>query len=230
MLGRIGRVVISGAVVAAGTLGGCAQVRDTVQPSMAPRPIEVVYRFENVRRLPTLDEWSEIRRVLEGHTVQAMSVRTSNERKYDKAEIRDYEAHLVVKDVSDLQAIQSDLDSLGEERIGGIKAKYSPVRAEVSYRSDHAGDPHDRTVRGVCAPAARVTLITEGGVAEVQANQYGAWAKPVKVGARDKWVYGYAEGGVAGGVAGASAREYFRVDVETMEKKVILEAEFAARN
>ncbi|MBC7772905.1 MAG: hypothetical protein H7210_10455 [Pyrinomonadaceae bacterium] len=208
-------------------LTACNTVQQTIAPaSRIARPVEAVYRFENVRRLGGLDEWASIRRILELHAKGSVSATPSNERRYESAEIRDYEARLVLTDVADLQKIQTALDDLSKQTINGQKARFSMMRAEIDYRSLSAGSSQDTIVRGVTSPASFVRLyLSATESVDTNANQYGAWAKSVKVRPNAQWVYGYSEGGVGA----TTTRRYFRVDVFTGQEEPISEQQFNTR-
>jgi hypothetical protein len=222
----LGIGVMSAAGLVSG-LGGCATVEDTFTPGpKVARPVEAVYRFENVRRVSGLDEWSQIRRILESHARGSVTSSFTNQRAYDSADIRDYEARLVLRDVDDMRQIQKELDDLGKKSVGGEKIRFTLKRAEVAYRSEELGPTQDTIVRGVAFPAGTVKLFLAGGdIAETQANQYGAWAKSVKVKSGEPFVYGYKEGGVNA----PAVRRYFRIDVLSMREEELNEEQFNAR-
>lgn len=208
-------------------LTACNTVQETISPnSRVARPVEAVYRFENVRRLSGVDEWSLIRRILESHAKGSVGATPSNERKYESAEIRDYEARFVLTDVADIQKIQNELDDLSKQTINGERVRFAMMRAEVGYRSQSAGNSQDTILRGVTTPAALVRLYLSGTESiDTNANQYGAWAKSVKVKPNTQWVYGYSESGVGA----PAARRYFRIDVFKAQEEVITEQQFNAR-
>lgn len=208
-------------------LVSCNTVQETISPSpRVARPVEVVYRFENVRRLSGVDEWSLIRRILESHAKGSVSGTPSNERRYESAEIRDYEARFVLTDFADLQKIQDELDDLSKQTINGQKVRFAMMRAEVGYRSQSAANTQDTILRGVTHPAALVRLFLSASESvDTNANQYGAWAKSVKVKPSTQWVYGYSEGGVGA----PAARKYFRIDVFKSLEEPITEQQFNAR-
>jgi len=209
-------------------LPGCnTTVEETLSPnSRVARPVEAVYRFENVRRLSGVDEWSLIRRVLEAHAKGSVNSTSSNERRYQNSELRDYEARFVLTDASDIQKIQNELDELSKQTINGEKVRFAMMRAEVGYRSQSSGSAQETILRGVTHPAGMVRLyLSATESVDTNANQYGAWAKSVKVKPNTQWVYGWCEGGVGA----AAGKRYFRLDVLKGTEETITEQQFNAR-
>ena len=116
----------------AGVLGtpSCSTVEQTLSPtSKVRRPVEVTYRFENVRRTSAVDEWVLVRSVLEKHSSGSVTVRYENERKYESAEIRDYVAKCVLRDVGDVKDVQNELESLSRQSVGGQQIRFAMMTA-----------------------------------------------------------------------------------------------------
>lgn len=223
---RITIGLIVGAIVT--PLGACNSMERSIsgRPRME-RPVDVVYRFDNVRRTPRMNEWDSIRRILYLHARGSVSVVDSNQRAYDQVDLRDYVARFTIPDASHLAKINEEIDALAGESVGGERIRFAMTRADVSFAGDNVSTLNDSILSGIVSPAATVKLYPSTIELETRADQYGAWAKRVKVAPGQDYVYGYAESfAVAGSPA---ARRYFKVNVFTMRSEDITQAQFEAR-
>lgn len=207
---------------------GCQTVERTITGKpRVDRPVEVVYRFDNVKRTPTVNEWDSIRRILYLHAKGSVNITDANLRRYDLTDLRDYTARFTVPDASHIAKINEEIDALADEKVGGERLRFAMTRAEVVFAGDNLTTPHDTILRGVTLPAALIKLFPQSGAVETRSDQYGAWAKRVSVSPSEEDVYGYAEGAPVAGRPGT--RRYFRINVFSMEQASVTEAEFNAR-
>ncbi len=215
-------------VTAVGGMGGCNTVERTItgKPRIE-RPVEVVYKFDNVKRTPTVNEWDSIRRILYVHAKGSVAITDSNARRYDQTDLRDYIARFTIPDASHITKINEEVDALAGEKVAGERLRFAMTKAEVTFAGDNLATANDVILRGVTLPAATVKLYPRSGMVEAQTDQYGAWAKRVSVAAGEDHVYGYAEGLATGGRP--SPRKYFKINVFTMAQEVITEKQFNAR-
>lgn len=208
--------------------GGCQSVERTISGKpRIERPVEVVYKFENVKRTPALNEWDSIRRVLYLHAKGSVNVTDTNQRRYAQTDLRDYMARFTVPDASHIAKINEEIDELAAKEVAGEKLKFVMTRAEVTFEGANASGSHDAIVRGVTTPGATVHLYGVGTPVEAQADQYGAWAKYVSVGPGQDEVYGYSETITEAGRQ--PTKKYFRLNVFSMEQTTITEKQFNAR-
>ncbi len=188
---------IRGAAVLAALIGisGCNSVERTITGKpRVERPVEVVYKFDNVKRTPTLNEWDSIRHILYLHAQGSVSVSDSNARRYDRTDLRDYVARFTIADASHIAKLNEEIDALAGEKVAGEKVRFAMTRAEVTFAGDNLGAAMDSILRGVTLPAANVKLFPRSGMVETPSDQYGAWAKRVSVAPGEDVVFGYAEG------------------------------------
>jgi hypothetical protein len=221
--------IICGLLLSLGVLGmGCQTVERTITGKpRVERPVEVVYRFDNVKRTPAVNEWDSIRRILYLHAKGSVSVSDANQRRYDQTDLRDYTARFTIPDASHIAKLNEEIDALDGKEVGGERLRFAMTRAEIGFSGDNLSTPQDAILRGVTLPAASLRLFPKSGMVETQTDQYGAWAKRVSVASGEDYVYGYAEGTP---VAGRNAsRKHFRINVFTMEHETITEPEFNAR-
>lgn len=220
---------ITGASALAALIGmaGCNTVERTFTGKpLVERPVEVEYRFENVKRTPTVNEWDSIRRVLYLHAKGSVSVSDANQRKYDQTDLRDYTARFTVADMSQIAKMNEEIDALAGEKVAGEKVRFAMTRAEVTFAGDNLGATNDTILRGVTLPAAMVRVFPKSGMQETMSDQYGAWAKRVSVGSGENDVYGYAEGPPIEGKP--ATKRYFKINVFTMEMGPVSEGQFNA--
>jgi hypothetical protein len=127
---------MAGAVVAGFALGGggCQTVERTItgKPRIE-RPVEVVYKFENVKRTPSLNEWDSIRRVLYLHAKGSVTISDTNQRRYDQTDLRDYMARFTVPDATHIGKINEELDELAGKEVAGERVRFIMTRAEVTF-------------------------------------------------------------------------------------------------
>ncbi len=190
-----------------------------------PRPVDVLYRFDNVRRSAGLDEWTFIRDILQAHASGALAVQASNERKYDRVEMRDYSARLVLHDAADIRQIEDQLDRLSVEQIAGERTQFALVGANLHFRSNYITAALDIVLRGNSTPGATVKIYLDPGSDPVivKANQYGAWAKQIKIPPDRRYVYGSSEDAASG------LKRYFRIDAHTQQQEPLSEEQFKLR-
>jgi hypothetical protein len=218
-----------GIVVLAALIGaaGCNTVERTFTGKpLVERPVEVEYRFENVKRTPTVNEWDSIRRILYLHAKGSVSVADANQRKYDQTDLRDYTARFTVSDLSQVTKINEEIDALAGEKVAGEKLRFAMSHAAVTFAGDNLEAMNDTILRGVTLPAATVRVFPKSGMQETMSDQYGAWAKRVSVTAGESDVYGYAEGLPINGQPGT--KRYFRINVFTMSMDPVSEGQFNA--
>jgi hypothetical protein len=217
-----------GVAALAAFAGGCQSVERTISGKpRIERPVEVVYKFENVKRTASLNEWDSIRRVLYLHAKGSVNVTDSNQRRYAQTDLRDYMARFTVPDASHIAKINEEIDELAGKEVAGEKLKFVMTRAEVTFEGANASGSHDAIVRGVTSPGATVHLYGVGSPVDAQADQYGAWAKYVSVGPGQDEVYGYSESITEAGRP--PTRKYFKLNVFSMDQLTITEKQFNAR-
>lgn len=230
MNGEMSARFLAVALAVAGALsGGCQTVERTISGKpRIERPVEVVYKFENVKRTPTLNEWDSIRRVLYLHAKGSVTISDTNQRRYDQTDLRDYMARLTLPDLTHVGKLNDDIDALAGKEIAGERVRFAMTRAELTFVGDNnITTPHSTILRGVTVPGGTVRIFGSGAPAEANADQYGAWAKYVSVAPGVQDVYGYVESSSDAGRA--PGRRYFRMNVFTMKQDSITEREFNAR-
>lgn len=217
------------ATVATIAMLGCQTVERTITGKpRVERPVEVVYRFDNVKRTPSMNEWDNIRRILYLHAKGSVSITDSNLRRYAQVDLRDYVARFTIPDASHITKINDEVDALAGEKVAGEKLRFAMTRAEITFAGDNLASTQDTIVRGIGVPASTIKVFPQSGMVEASADQYGAWAKRVSVAPGEDYVFGYSESAGAAGRPGT--RKHFRVNVFTMKQDTITEAQFNARS
>lgn len=214
----------------AGLLGavGCQSVERTITGKpRVERPVEVVYKFENVKKTPSMNEWDSVRRILYLHAKGSVNISDTNLRRYDQTDLRDYMARFTIPDASHIASINEEIDALAGKEVAGERLRFVMTSAELTFMADNISTPHDTILRGVTAPGAVVRIFSGAAPVEAQADQYGAWAKYVSVSPGQEDVYGYAE--ILTEAGKPPSRRFFRMNVFTMKQDGITEKEFNAR-
>ena len=218
----------AGLLAVGGAGAGCQSVERTISGKpRIERPVEVVYKFENVKRTAAMNEWDSVRRILYLHAKGSVNITETNLRRYDQTDLRDYMARFTVPDSSHIAAINQEIDALDGKEIAGERLRFVMNRAEVTFVGDNVSTPHDTILRGVTIPGATVRIFSGPTPVEAQADQYGAWAKYVSVSPGQEEVYGYAESLTESGRL--PHRRFFRMNIFTMKQDIITEKEFNVR-
>jgi hypothetical protein len=215
------------AMACAAWLGGCSDSR----PSR--RNIEVVYRFENLRKetggdpkaaATGLDEWSSVKSILDRASTKPVTVNRFGVRTLGTLEIANYEAKCMIPSLVEFSNIQSDLEALGAaDRAGRQRVETYLSQVSATYKSNFVLATVTVAVSGASVSGNRVRIYGMPGEAPVEATvgSTGIWSARLSVVPETKWVYGLSEDPL-----GRSPTQYFRVNVTTRQQERVEEKEF----
>lgn len=202
--------------VGACVLGGCASGGSSL------KDIDVVYRFDNVRKTPELDEWAEIRSVLARHATR-VSPTVEEQRVAGPVEVRAYKAVARVESVRTLELIQADLEQLAKKKFKGERVQFALANLQADYRSNLLTAGVEVSVGGIADRGAIVRVYPWEGARpiETRAGSDGAWRVPLKVVPETRWVYAS-----SADAAGKLPTRYSRIDVSSQRQEQVDEADF----
>lgn len=211
------RLVVSLPFAAAGLLlAGCAS-------TPRARSVEATYRFDGVRRGTGFDEWPAIRGVLERHS--ATPIRESRERPkaIGSAELSTYTVQVTLPNMAEADAINTELDDLASQRLGGSRVEFGLTETLFRFRSNAVAAAVNLYVSGFATEGCTVRLFPdpEADPIIVRAGRAGMWNTKLPSAPVDGWLYGLSED-----PAGKLRTRYFRVNVSTQRQEQVEEAEF----
>lgn len=207
-----------GVVVASGAGGGCES------SGSAKRNVDVVYRFENLRKSPTVDEWAAVKAVLDRRSTRTVDARPTSTRTIGNLQLQTYEARVVLPSVRELEKTQIELEALAQRTgrsAGRVEVFLTQVRAD--YRTNFVAATSATTVSGIAPRGHRVRLFVGPGAPPIDASvgASGLWKAELAVVPPDGWVYGVSED-----PASTVPPRYFRVNISTKAQERVEEAEF----
>lgn len=190
----------------------------------AKRNLDVVYRFENLRKSPTVDEWAAIKAVLDRSSVRTVDARPTGTRTIGTLQLLTYEARVVLPSVRDLEKVQVELEALAQRSgssTGRVEVFLTQVRAD--YRTNFVAATSATTISGIAPRGHRVRLFVAPGTPPIEASvsSSGVWRAELPVVPPDGWVYGVSEDPLS-----AVPPRYFRVNVASKAQERVDEAEF----
>ncbi len=203
-----------------GLLCGCEST------GSAKRNLQVTYRFENLRKSPTTDEWAAVKAVLDRRSVRSVDARPTNSRTIGNLQLFTYEARVVLPSVRDLEQVQIDLEALarGSARPGpGGRVEVFLTQLQADYRTNFVAATTTTSVSGVAPRGHRVRVMAGAGLPaiETRVNSSGVWRAELPVVPPDGWVYGVSED-----PEGVVPSRFFRLNVSTKAQERVDEAEF----
>lgn len=188
------------------------------------RNVDVVYRFENLRKSPTVDEWAAVKAVLDRSSTRTVDARPTSTRTIGNLQLQTYEARVVLPSVRELEKTQIELEALAQRagRSGGrVEVFLTQVRAD--YRTNFVAATSATTVSGIAPRGHRVRLFVGPGAPPIDASvgASGLWKADLPVIPPDGWVYGVSEDPLS-----AVPPRYFRVNISSKVQERVEEAEF----
>ncbi len=194
----------------------------------ARRNIEVLYRFENLRRpadakSPARDEWLPIRIILDKAAAKPIQVTKSGVRTYGNLELANYEARCILPTLDTFQSVQSQLEALAVPDRAGNRVETTLSSLAALYKSNFVLATASITVNGASVADHHIRLFTGPGepFVDTTANASGLWSAPLSIVPDTKWVYGYSED-----PRDRVPTSYFRINLATRVQEPVSEAEF----
>jgi len=197
----------------------------------AQRNIEVVYRFQNLRKQAAgapaaekgSDEWSRVRPILDHASVKPIQVDRSHVRTLGMLEVADYDAICVLPSLAEFQKVQADLEALGASDSGGERIETYLSQVTVVYKSNFVAATANIVVSGASVMGNRVRIYGAPGSAPIETTvgSNGIWTARLDVVPQTQWVYGSSED-----PSGRSPPKYFRVNIGTKQQERVEPAEF----
>ena len=203
-------------------LTGC----DSAGP--AKRNIEVVYRFENLRKQASGDEWAAIKPVLDRASLRPVEVNKSRPRNLGSVEVATYEAKCVLPSLLEFEKVQADLEALAaSEGHAGNKDRIETYLSRVNavYQSNFVAATVNVAVSGASVSGHHIRIYGTPGEppTETTAGYNGIWVVRLNVVPQTQWVYGLSED-----PSGRIPTRYFKINVATRKQERVEEPEFLA--
>jgi len=220
------------AIIAALPLLAALPACESSGPSQR-RDIEVVYRFENLRKTPGerggggLDEWAVVKPILDHASSRPVEVRQSERRTIGALELATYEARCTLPTVRDFEQVQSDLEALGAKDEHGERTEAFLSQIRATYRSNFVAATVNVAVSGVSVSGHRIRLWAHPNLppSETTAGGGGIWVARLAVVPETRWVYGLSEDPRPASAGGIPTR-YFRINVNTRKQERVEEPDF----
>jgi hypothetical protein len=196
----------------------------------ARRNIEVVYRFENLRKQTAsgagaMDEWSAVKSILDGVSSRPVVVSRFGVRTLGTLEIADYEAKCLLPSLAEFGKVQADLEALGSGDHGGRRERVETFLNQVSatYKSNFVAATVNVGLSGAGVAGHRLRIYGMPGnpPVETTVGSSGIWVVRLEVVPQTQWVYGMSED-----PAGRIPTRYFRMNVSTKQQERVEEAAF----
>lgn len=217
-MGLLGKIVAGGVLLALLGFAGCES------SGSAKRNVDVVYRFENLRKSPTVDEWAAVKSVLDRRSTRTVEAKPTSTRTIGNLQLLSYEAWVVLPSVRELESTQMELEALAQRSgtsAGRVEVFLTQVRAE--YRTNFVAATTAITVSGIAPRGHRVRVYVGPGSPSMDASvgSSGVWKAELAVVPPDGWVYGVSEDPMS-----AVPPRYFRVNISTKVQERVEEGEF----
>jgi hypothetical protein len=216
---RRGLVLLGAAAIA-----GCRSA--PVEPIA---PVTATLRFENVRSMPGLDEWEQIRPRLERYDTDMRLdwVQASGQRKVGDVEIATYEAGITLATAEHLERLNAAIAGLAQRRYGRgerIEYRLADARADLTYATTFVTASLEMVLRGETDPMSIVTVYLHDGTRVLPpVDARGKWSIPVTLAPGRRYIYGFSEDRRA---PGAPTRKHFRISVHTLVAEPLSPGEF----
>jgi hypothetical protein len=225
-------------LIAACMAGGCASA-----PTES-KSFEVVYRFENVRKQGSFDEWTSIASILNGHSGTPVKPEFGRSRRVGESELREVSATVAVERFGTLDDIQAELDALSSspkesdggwlgaiglgddsKPAGSAGIEFSLADARLRYASNFVTSTVSVLVSGYTAKGnvVRLYLRADEPPVAVNAGTSGQWTARVNVLPEAKSIYGSSQD-----PSGRTRPKYFRINTSTLRHENISQSEFDA--
>ncbi len=209
------------------------------EPKARP-DVEVVFRFDNVRKQGGFDEWNAIGSILSEHSRREIQPLFSRNRTIGDAELREIQATVVVSEYATLDQIQNDLDKLSQSsrKSGGSwwnqlnpfssdtpaptaaeqVIDFSLSSANVRYVSNFVTSRVSVVIAGHTQARNTVTLFIDSSTApmSVVADGSGLWRANISGLPESGYIYGTSED-----AARKTRPKHFRVNATTLKHENI---------
>ena len=199
-----------------GALWGC-------ESGSALRNVQVDYRFENVRQTKSLDEWAQIRKILNARAAKPVASEIVGSTSEGGITISAYRVTAVLPSLRDVDLVQADLEELAAARVEGSRIQFSLASLGATYRSNVVSATVIITISGIASAGNTIRLYQNPGmpVVETKADTWGVWSSKLSIVPQTKWVYG-----ISVDRSPNIPPRYFRIDVSTQKQEDLNEAEF----
>jgi hypothetical protein len=198
-------------------------------PAPARRNIEVLYRFENLRRpadaksTTVKDEWLPIRLILDRAATKPLTVTKSSVRTYGNLELANYEARAVIPTLDTFQSVQAQLEALATTGNRDQRVETTLSSLAALYKSNFILATANITVSGASVAGHHIRIYTGPGepYVDATADSGGFWTAQLTIVPDTKWVYGLSED-----PNDRVPTKYFRINLATRAQEPVPEAEF----
>lgn len=194
----------------------------------ARRNVEVLYRFENLRRPADVkstakDEWLPIRIILDRAAAKPIQVTKSGVRTYGSLEIANYEARCILPTLDTFQSVQSQIEALASRNRSGERIETTLSSLAALYKSNFVLATANVSVNGASVGGHRIRLFTGPGQPSVDTvvEPNGSWRADLAIVPDTQWVYGLSED-----PRDRVPTKYFRINLATRAQEPVAEAEF----
>jgi hypothetical protein len=207
------------ALVFLATLVGCESSGSSL------KNVDVVYRFDNVRKSAEVDEWAEVRSVLAKHSTR-ISSSVDAVRSNGPVEVRAYKAIVNVPNVRAIDAIQSDLEKLAGSRSAksSDRIQFTLTSLTADYRSNILTAGIESIVGGYASPGYHVLVHPFEGAPPLRskAGADGRWTQKLTALPQTRWVYAAVRD-----PAGKLPDKHYRINISTQQQEAIDPKEYA---
>lgn len=189
----------------------------------AIRNVDVIYRFDNVRKSAALDEWPEVRAILAKHS-SAVNASVDVVRSAGPVEVRAYKAIVNVPNVRAIDDIQRDLEQLAARRVGADRIHFTLTTLSADYRSNILTAGSQTTVSGYASPGYGVRVYPFEGAAPLTtvAGSDGRWTQSLSMLPQTRWVYASVHDPKK-----ALPDSFYRINVSTQQQEMVDAATFS---
>lgn len=189
----------------------------------ARRNVEVIYRFENLRKQPSSDEWAAIKPILDRASTKPITVQRSGVRTVGTMQIANYEARCILPTLGAFERVQAELDTLAAREPRGSRIETYLSGVSATYKSNFVVATVNIAVSGVAVTGHRIRVFSAPGEPPVEttAGAAGVWVVRLAVLPQTQWVYGLSED-----PSGRIPTRYFRINIATRQQETIQENEF----
>lgn len=188
--------------------------------------VDVVYRFDNVRKTESFDEWNEVRAVLAKHanTVTSSVDGVRSPGGAGRPEVRSYKAVVNVPTIAAVDRIQADLEQLSSKRVAGDRIHFALANLQADYRSNILTAGVESIVGGYATPGYTVLVHPFEGAppARTKAGSDGRWTQRLSTLPQTRWVYASVQD-----PARKLPDKFYRINISTQQQESIDASEYA---